>query len=466
MKGKIPTLIVLAVLIIGVIVGVFLVRNRQIFKLGASGEATPKDVRVTNVTDSSLTVSWTTDKESSGAVTFGKSASSLTENSLSEIEDKSTIHSTVLTGLDNDTAYFFEINSNGQAFDNNGVAWQSKTGPALEPLKENIVISGKIVDADENPVQNVLVYVSVGGGTQLSALTSSDGNWVIPISTSRVLDLTSSVTIDQKNTLAEISVQAGSKGTASAQIYPISAKPAPPIVLGQVHDFRNLPPSKEGGIPGANIQIPKTATEESGFDAATKTATPAATKVTLKNVDSGEIVSTATPEFFGDGPPSTVITVKVESDPVVDQVTVNTNGEWRWSPPEGLSAGSHRITLTWRDAQGILQTLTRTFIVQAADSPAFTATPSATPTPRTTVTPTPKPSATLTPTPTLTLTPTPKITATPSATVTKKPTSTPSSLPDSGSSTQTLWLLLAGISLLTFSGLTLFLSSKERGQRS
>jgi len=465
MKGKIPTLIVVAVLIIGIVVGVFLVRNRQIFKLGASGEAAPKDVRVTNVTDSSLTVSWTTDKESSGAVNFGESASSLTENSLSEIEGKSTVHSTVLTGLDKETEYFFKIISNGQPFDNNGITWQSKTGPVIDSPKENIVISGKINDADANPVQNVLVYVSIGGGTQLSALTSSDGNWVIPISTSRVLDLTSNVIIDQKNSLAEISVQAGEKGTASAQIYPISAKPAPAIVLGQVHDFRNLPPSKEGGVPGANIQIPKTATEESGFNVAPKVATPAATQVTIDSVESGEIVSTAIPEFFGGGPPSTVITVKVESDPVVDQVTVNTRGEWRWSPPEGLSPGSHRITLSWRDAQGVLQTLTRTFIVQAADSPSFTATPSATPTPRTTATPTPKPSVTATLTPTLTLTPTPKVTSTPSATPTKKPTATPSSLPDSGSVGQTLWLLLAGLSLLTFSGLTLLFSFQERRPR-
>ena len=111
MKGKIPTLIVLTILVIGIVVGVFMVRNRQIFRLGASGEITPNDVRITNITESSLTLSWTTDKETVGAVSFGKNET-LGQTALSEIEGQSTLHSTVLTGLEPETNYFLKINSN------------------------------------------------------------------------------------------------------------------------------------------------------------------------------------------------------------------------------------------------------------------------------------------------------------------------------------------------------------------
>ena len=457
MKGKIPTIIVLVMLVIGIVVGVFLVRNRQIFRLGASGEITPKDVRVTNITESSLTVSWTTDNETSGAVSFGKNEM-LGQTLLSEVEGQATLHSAVLTGLDPESSYFININSNETEFDNNGVSWQVSTGPVLEPTTETIVISGKILDTDGNPAGGVLVYVAIGGGTPLSTLTSSDGNWVIPISTSRTLDLTSFVSIDEENSLAEISVQGGIGGIASAQIYPISAKPAPPITLGQVHDFRNLPPSTPGETPGATIEIPEGEEQESGF-AVPETATASGQTVTLESVDSGEVVATTQPEFFGEGPKGTVITVTLESDPVIDQVTVGTDGEWNWTPPEGLLSGTHKITLSWRDAQGILRTLTRTFVVQAAEEPAFTATPSASPTPRATPTPTPTPKPTGSPTPT------PKVTATPSATLTptKKPTptATGSSLPDAGSPGGTLALVLFGVSLLTFSTLSLALSFKK-----
>src|SRR3990167_6699185 len=450
MKGKIPTIIVLVMLVIGVVVGGFLVRNRQIFRLGASGEITPKDVRVTNITESSLTVSWTTDNETSGAVSFGKNEM-LGQTLLSEVEGQATLHSAVLTGLDPESSYFININSNETEFDNNGVSWQASTGPVLEPTTETIVISGKILDTDGNPAGGVLVYVAIGGGTPLSTLTSNDGNWVVPISTSRTLDLTSLITIDQENTLAEISIQGGEGGVASAQIYPIAAKPAPPITLGQVHDYRNLPASTPGETPGANIEIPEADIQESGFEVS-ETATPAASAVTLTSVNRGETVATAQPEFFGEGPKGIVITVTLESDPVIDEVTVGADGEWSWSPPDDLSAGTHKITLSWRDAQGILRTLTRSFIVQAAEEPAFTATPSATPTPRVTSTPTPTPKPTGTPTPT------PRVSATPSATLTPTkaptPTATGSSLPDAGSSIQTLALILFGISLLIFSGLT------------
>lgn len=457
MKGKIPTIIVLVVLVIGVIVGVFMVRNRQIFRLGASGEITPKDVRITNITESSLTVSWTTDKETSGAISFGKNET-LGQTALSETDGQTTLHSAILTGLAPETNYLIKINSNQTEFDNNGVPWQASTGPVLTPTQDTLVISGKVLDSDGNPAEGVLVYVAIGGGTPLSTLTSSDGNWVVPISTSRTLDLTSLITIDQENTLAEISVQGGPSGVASAQIYPISAKPAPPITLGQIHDYRNLPPSSPGETPGATIEIPEGGQEESGF-AVGETATPSSQTVTLESVDSDEVVATTQPEFFGEGPGGTVITVTLESEPVIDQVTVGADGEWSWSPPNNLLPGTHKITLSWRDAQGILRTLTRTFVVQAAEEPAFTATPSATPTPRATSTPTPTPKPTGTPTPT------PRVSATPSATLTPTkaptPTATGSSLPDAGSSIQTLALILFGISLLIFSGLTTFLSFKK-----
>jgi len=147
-------------LVIGVVVGVFLVRNRQIFRLGASGEITPKDVRVTNITESSLTVSWTTDKETSGAVSFGKNEM-LGQTLLSEVEGQATLHSAVLTGLDPESGYFIKINSNETEFDNNGVPWQASTGPILEPTTETVVVSGKILDTDGNPAGGVLVYVEI-----------------------------------------------------------------------------------------------------------------------------------------------------------------------------------------------------------------------------------------------------------------------------------------------------------------
>ena len=457
-KGKIPTIIVLAILILGVVIGVFLVRNRQLFRLDASGEEAPKDIRVTNISDSTLTISWTTDAETAGTVEWGDSEGYLARTTPSET-GTANIHSATITGLEPDTAYFYKIDSAGEVFDNNGIPWQSRTAVSVPAPSQPIVISGTIQDAQGNPVENALVYVTAGGGTSLSTLSSSEGNWVVAVSNARTQDLGAFVDIDESRTLAEISVQAGAKGTASALIYPASAKPAPPIVLGQSHDFKNLPPSIESGVPQAQLEVPEEP-QSSGFDVPEATGTPQVSTVTLESVDNGEVVASSQLEFFGGGPPDTVITITVESDPITDQVTVTDNGEWNWSPADDLSPGTHRITLSWRDVGGVLRTLPRSFVVQAAEEPAFVSTPSATPTTGPT-SPTPTARLTATPTPKPTATPTPKLSSTATPNPTKTPTATASSLPDAGTTANTVAFGLLGLAFLVFSGLTFALSMNK-----
>ena len=69
--NKIPTILGVLILIIGVVAGVFLVQKAQIFKIGANPESTPQDVRVTNVSNNSATISWVTDNETVAFVNWG-----------------------------------------------------------------------------------------------------------------------------------------------------------------------------------------------------------------------------------------------------------------------------------------------------------------------------------------------------------------------------------------------------------
>lgn len=429
-KSKIPTIIGLLTLVLGLAAGVLLVRNQNIFRLGAAAEFAPKDVRISNITDSSLTISWITDKETSGFVKWGESAASLDKTELDELKDQGFTHLLTLRGLTPQTTYFFKINSGGEDFDNNAIPWQVTSGATLEiPSKTNLV-SGSVLTSTGGPAKNVLLYLTVGGGNLLSTITSQNGSWVIPLSQARTQDLSSYIVIDEKNTLIEISVNAGPPGVASAQVYPQSARPVPSIILGNTHDFKNLPPSEVSEIPKASIGLPDEATPSSGFEVGEKSATPSATTVTLENIDEGEIITSTKPEFFGEGPSGTTITITLESEPVTDTLKVPSNGDWNWSPPQGLSEGAHKITISWRDASGILRTLSRTFIVQAAEGPAFESTPSASPTATPKTSPTPSPTAT----------------ATPKATA----TATAAPVPDSGSLTPTLLLSIMGVGVLAF----------------
>lgn len=56
-RKTIPTIAGIFLLVVGLALGVLLVQQRQVFRLGASGELAPKDVRITNITDNSATIS-------------------------------------------------------------------------------------------------------------------------------------------------------------------------------------------------------------------------------------------------------------------------------------------------------------------------------------------------------------------------------------------------------------------------
>ena len=254
-KGRIPTTLGIAFLVVGIVAGVALIKNRQIFRLRASPEVLPKNVRVSNITDGSFTVSWVTDKETQGFIRWGANTS-LDKTKIIPSDTPGFTHSFLIEGLSPSSVYYFNINSGGKEFDNNGVAWQVKTGLTIPNQPKANIISGSVISQAKTPVKNALVYVQVGGSSLLSTITSEEGTWVIPISAARTQNLSSYIPINDSTTLVEISVQTGPSNIASAQIYPVAAKPAPTIMLGQTHNFRSLSPEKEEEIPDASVALP------------------------------------------------------------------------------------------------------------------------------------------------------------------------------------------------------------------
>lgn len=255
-KGRIPTILGIAFLLSGIAAGVALIQSRQVFKLGASPEITPKNVRVSNITEGSFTISWVTDKATFGFVRWGGGASP-DKVKIPPSSTPSFTHSVSIGELVASSTYYFNINSDGKDFDNNGVSWKVKTGPSLPEQPEANVISGSVVNTTQNPVDGALVYAQIGGSSLLSTTTGGGGKWAIPISTARTQTLGSFMPINETTTLVEIVVEAGVNSISSAQVYPASAKPVPPIVLGRTQNFRSLNPEKQENVPDASISLPQ-----------------------------------------------------------------------------------------------------------------------------------------------------------------------------------------------------------------
>lgn len=240
---RIPTFLGFFLLILGLGAGVFLVQNQTFFRLRAAPDITPSDVRITNITDHSFTVSWVTEKQTSGNLTIGSKAS------------LGFAHSITVDELTPATDYSFKINSAGAVFENNGIPWQVTTATKLPPNIDSKFLSGNILTPGGQPAANVLVVVMAGGMSPLSAITTSNGSWVIPLNSARTIDGTSFASI-KLDLPIQILVQGGPLGVATAQAYPSTASPTPPITLGKSYDFRELKNS-DADLPDAQFQIPQ-----------------------------------------------------------------------------------------------------------------------------------------------------------------------------------------------------------------
>lgn len=440
---RIPTLLGVLALVVGVAVGVFLVSSKQLLFLKASAGEEPLYVTLTNVTDTSFTVSWTTNVKTAGTIVYGQDENSLSQRVADDRDQESgkispfsTHHVTVgkFRPLAPLTDYAFVIQSGGTLYDSGGKVYHIKTGPTIRSQASGAdSASGRVVHADGTVAEGAIVYLVLPGAYAQSTLVTSSGNWVIPLGVARSTDLSAVATYDRQAAVAEIYVQGTeNQETANASAVLTNARPTPLITLGQKYDWR-LPitpdttgqatetPSPQGATP-----VP-TSQPRSGFSLDTL-ATPSAStrEVVIISPGNGESVNTQKPVIIGQGPKGTSLSVVVESsNKMSGAVVIGSDGAWEWNVPGNLAPGQHTVTVTYTDPLGQLKKIVKNFTVLAAESdlPAFVATPSAS------TKPSPTPIAS------------PSPTAIPRVTL----PSTESGIPSSGETTPTILLGLFGL---------------------
>lgn len=392
-----PTALGLLILFLAIGFGIYWAKTKTVSTPSTSSAAGPKQVRITNVADTSFSVSWTSDQLTGGKLKLGTDPSSLKDQVLDDRDQLSgetgsfEVHHLTAKNLKAGTKYYFKIDSGGKTYDNQGKPFEATTGPALGNPPAADPIYGTVLSAAQNPVEGVIVYISLANAAPLSALVKTGGNWAMSLSTARTADLKGYLTYDTQATIVNIMVQGGKQGTSPVITTTANDSPVPNIVLGQSADFRAqaLPPPSptlSGGLTATGSGQTAQATASSGFSlnpliAQAETATPSSGAVTLENPSvSGEVINATRPAFIGSGPPGTVLAITIHStQSYTGTATVDTKGDWEFVPPQGLTAGAHEITISYLDSEGVEQTLTRNFVIAAAgqtEVPAITATPS------------------------------------------------------------------------------------------
>jgi hypothetical protein len=185
-KKRRRDLIIIAILLIGLPLLVF--ASYQVYQLviRASVEAQPKNVALSNVTTSSVTVSWVTDVSATGSVVpvlNGVDQSPVLDKRGS---GKRYTHYVELTNLEPNTDYEFVIVSDGEKYTSEGEEklFKFKTAPIKGETPTPNPIHGSVSGVSGDDVM-LFAMLKDKSAYPVSAIMPRGGNWIIDMSALR-----------------------------------------------------------------------------------------------------------------------------------------------------------------------------------------------------------------------------------------------------------------------------------------
>lgn len=436
---RIPTLLGILLIAIGIGITSYLVQSGVILTSKAGPTETAQNIRISNVTDKSFNVSFTTEALVIGSINFGKDKN-LGQTALDDRDKQGVLkeyksHYITVKNLDSSTDYYFSITSGSKEFLQKGEPFIVRTAPISVSSSASIkTTKGRIVLPNGGSPVEAIVYLNSDNSQTLSTLAKNDGSYSIVENSLRTQDLSSYFAISD-GTIFRLLVMGVDSLTSSARFNNSGSEELPLITLGSDYDFTQSNLSTASG--SASIGFSSLTAQESTTRNIPKINIP-------KN---NQTFTDSQPKFSGTALPNSKVEITIHSDDNIKAAaTTDAYGNWSFRPQSALSPGSHTITIVTRDVSGILKTITASFTVFASGTQVNeSATPSAAPV----LTPTSIPSLTPAPTSFPTIIPTILVTPTlgPIATIT--PAISPISSP--GNSTPIIFGLLGiGLSILGF----------------
>ena len=251
---QLPTPLGLLVIVLGITLGVFLTLRERRTRTQAQQPLSPQHIQITNVSDSSITVSWITSQPTSGFISFGETPN-LGQTGLDDRETETEktgvylTHHVTLSNLKPETIYHFKIGSGRKLFDKDGKTFQAKTAPKNTSLSVSDPAYGQVFKPDGSAAEGAIVYLTIPGCTPLSTLVKASGNWLIPKNLSLKEDLSSFCSYPKRGGEFSILVQGGDMGTSNITLLSGLDKPVANITLGKDYSFKDLSLLKPLGTP-------------------------------------------------------------------------------------------------------------------------------------------------------------------------------------------------------------------------
>ncbi|MGH7202853.1 MAG: Ig-like domain-containing protein [Candidatus Levyibacteriota bacterium] len=407
---RLPNYAGFLVLLVALGITIVLSKNNFNFVSKATIGSEPKNIQVSNLSDSSFTVSYTTDAAALGIIAYGSDPA--TANVALDARDQQTgkalehqVHFMTIKNLSPSTTYYYIIQSGDQKAEDNGKPFEIVTPASLSAQSTNTTtLSGTVATTDGNVPSEGIVYLSTDGSEQMAALLNPDGSYNIPLATMRNADLSQSQILDPESILQLHA--ANDTEQSEVKLLASQASQVPKIVLSQNYDFTLSPDP----ISSESAAI----ASQSGLPAFSTPAPASAPEITSPK--DSQAYKTQQPTFSGRSLPNQEVDVTIHSQQEISaKLQSDSQGSWTFRPPVTLDPGKHSIAVTSLDASGVLQTISKSFTVYAAGSQFVepSVSPIASPSAIASASPTLAPSPTIDPTPSPTATPSPTLAATP-----------------------------------------------------
>lgn len=246
---KIPTLVGMAILLIGLFGGVFLVTQNQTLKSKAAISSQPKNINVVNLNSTSASIYWQTDEATTGFIQAGIGIQN--KNVYRDDRDLSSpqphrLHFVTLTNLQSNTTYFYQIYSGSQTPTEQ---FNFKTTLEIPSLNWSPLV-GTIIDTPDQIVNEAIIILNLPEAQKLAAITKTNGNFILPISNIKTTDLTNPLPADRTYT-ARLDILGTSKTSQATVLLPPQTTALPPITLGSNIDLTQTTPKVSS--PSAEI---------------------------------------------------------------------------------------------------------------------------------------------------------------------------------------------------------------------
>ena len=374
----------------------------------------PQAIQISNISESSFSVSYFTQEKVTGTLTYG-----LTPEMGSvafDDRDQATatasayrVHHISVTGLSPETKYYFAISSGGDNLLKANTPYEITTAKQkTEPSTTHAPLTGEITLEDGKIPTEAIAYVSTNGSQLLSSLVQANGSYTLGIGHMLTQDLTKEIEITPETTFQMLLTDTILHSTVTFR--PTTSSKVPLVILSKNYDF----------VAGSDPLVSPTGTSSAEITGFPLKETPGSGPA-INTPTNNQTFDDKQPLFTGKAVPNAEVIITINSaQELTATVQADDTGNWKYKPAEPLDPGDHTITIASPDLSGIVQTITNSFVVHAEGSqftePSISPIQSPTPTVSTTPTdvPTPTASPTLTPSPTL-----------PTATVSAQPTIQP-----------------------------------------